>query len=99
MIYQRLEYYQEKTVLFLSILEIMTVRSCIMCMHSHVYIISGVTATLSVSDSNVKEGNKCKVTVSLNQAANTKIGFLISSITRTATGIQFALHVMLMYFF
>ena len=64
--------------------------------HALSCIISGVTAALSVSDSNVKEGNKCKVTVSLNQAANTKIGFLISSITMTATGIQFVLHLMLM---
>ena len=38
--------------------------------HALSCIISGVTAALSVSDSSVKEGNKCKVTVSLNQVSN-----------------------------
>jgi len=82
----------------LCILEIMTVRHAL-CAYDLIYnfICSGVTATLSVPDSNVNEGKRCKVIVSLNQTANTKMGFMISSITMTATGIKIVLHLLSRY--
>ncbi|XP_065911233.1 adhesion G-protein coupled receptor V1-like [Dysidea avara] len=48
-----------------------------------------VTATLSISDSSVNEGDKYTITVSLNQTAYAKIGFLIGTTAMTATDDDF----------